>query len=247
MLDSALVYVGLLLVALGAISLVWPLKILRLRTRARGALLIAGGALLAVIALFWPFSTSTASQQTTLLDEFMPEWQFGETHHARIGATPEQVFAAIRSVTADEIPLFQLLTSIRRGGRTGPESILNAPGQKPLLDVATATTFVLLGEVRPRELVMGTVIATPARHPSGGRLSDRLFRGRPDPGVTLAAMNFVVIAEGGGSHVFTETRVRSGDAAAARRFGVYWRIIHPGSDIIRRMWLRAVKRRAERR
>jgi hypothetical protein len=32
----------------------------------------------------------------------------------------------------------------------------------------------------------------------------------------------------------------------ARQFAVYWRLIHPGSDIIRRMWLRAIKRRAER-
>jgi hypothetical protein len=30
-----------------------------------------------------------------------------------------------------------------------------------------------------------------------------------------------------------------------RRFAIYWRRIHPGSDIIRRMWLRAIKLRAE--
>jgi len=37
----------------------------------------------------------------------------------------------------------------------------------------------------------------------------------------------------------------AGTDAARRSFAVYWRIIHPGSDIIRRMWLRAVKLRAE--
>ena len=41
------------------------------------------------------------------------------------------------------------------------------------------------------------------------------------------------------------TRVYGNNAPIVRRFAVYWRLIHPGSDIIRRMWLRAIKRRAE--
>ncbi len=35
------------------------------------------------------------------------------------------------------------------------------------------------------------------------------------------------------------------DAQARRRFACYWRVIYPGSALIRRMWLRAVKKRAE--
>jgi len=35
------------------------------------------------------------------------------------------------------------------------------------------------------------------------------------------------------------------DARARRRFKVYWFFVHPGSALMRRMWLRAVKRRAE--
>ena len=59
-------------------------------------------------------------------------------------------------------------------------------------------------------------------------------------------VNFLVTSdERGGSIVSTETRVYVNDPSALRRFAVYWRVIHPGSDIIRRMWLRAIKRRAE--
>jgi hypothetical protein len=36
------------------------------------------------------------------------------------------------------------------------------------------------------------------------------------------------------------------DAAARRKFGAYWLVICPGSALIRRMWLRAIERRAER-
>jgi hypothetical protein len=58
-------------------------------------------------------------------------------------------------------------------------------------------------------------------------------------------MNFFVTADGpGGSIVSTETRVFANSAAASRRFAAYWRIIYPGSALIRRMWLRAIERRA---
>jgi hypothetical protein len=33
--------------------------------------------------------------------------------------------------------------------------------------------------------------------------------------------------------------------SARRKFGLYWRMICAGSSLIRRMWLRAIKRRAE--
>jgi hypothetical protein len=36
------------------------------------------------------------------------------------------------------------------------------------------------------------------------------------------------------------------DAASRRRFGFYWRLIQPGSALVRRGWLAAAKRRAER-
>ena len=59
-------------------------------------------------------------------------------------------------------------------------------------------------------------------------------------------MNFLVAPDAhGGSTISTETRIYANSEAALRRFAIYWRVIHPGSDIIRRMWLRAIKQRAE--
>ncbi|HXT21641.1 MAG TPA: hypothetical protein VN923_12895, partial [Thermoanaerobaculia bacterium] len=52
--------------------------------------------------------------------------------------------------------------------------------------------------------------------------------------------------EGGGwTRVTTETRVFATDDHARRRFAAYWRTIYPGSALIRRMWLRAIRARAE--
>ena len=60
-------------------------------------------------------------------------------------------------------------------------------------------------------------------------------------------MNFLVTPDGpNGSLVSTETRVFANSPAARRRFAAYWRVIYPGSAIIRRMWLRAIRQRATR-
>jgi hypothetical protein len=45
--------------------------------------------------------------------------------------------------------------------------------------------------------------------------------------------------------VTTETRVFTTDPWSRRKFGEYWRMIYPGSALIRRMWLQAIKKRAE--
>jgi hypothetical protein len=246
MLDSYLVYLGLTLFFAGLLSLIRPLRFVYIRTR-RLALLVAGfGLLLALGILLLPYRNQEAASRGTKLDEWMPRWQVGERHVLKIAATPAKVFAAIHEVRADEILLFRTLTAIRRCGGTGPESILNPPEEKPLLDVATQTTFILLDDMAPRELVMGTVIAAPRAVRQSGRLEPDLFRKTLPSGVVLATMNFLVTpSEDGGSTVTTETRVFANSPAAVRRFGIYWRLIHPGSDLIRRMWLRAIALRAK--
>jgi hypothetical protein len=59
-------------------------------------------------------------------------------------------------------------------------------------------------------------------------------------------MNFLVEPlDGDACRVTTETRVIATDARARRAFRAYWTLVHPGSAFIRRMWLRALRRRAE--
>jgi hypothetical protein len=45
--------------------------------------------------------------------------------------------------------------------------------------------------------------------------------------------------------VSSETRVYATDIRTEWRFRLYWWLIHPGSALIRRMWLRAIRKRAE--
>jgi hypothetical protein len=196
-----------------------------------------------VIGLALPARESRVGKTESRLDEFVPVWQFSERHTIRIDAPPARVFEAIRHVRANEISLFNTLTWIRRGGRKAPESILNAGDSAPLLDVATRNGFIYLADDPPREVVIGTVVVAP---PGGrGTLTPERFKAQLAPGFAMAAMNFLVTPDGpNASKVSTETRVFANSADSRRGFARYWRIIYPGSALIRRMWLRAVKRRA---
>jgi hypothetical protein len=246
MLPSALVYLGLIAAGVGAVSVLIPLAFLGIRRRATGLRLMVVGVAIVVVGLVLPAREVRNAAPKTQLDHFMPAYQFSEIHTARIRAPRDRVYRAIKSVTADEISLFRALTSIRRFGRPGPESILNAPEKMPLLDVATKTSFLLLAEQPGREIVVGTLVAAPPGWRPPARPTPEGFKALHDPGFALAAMNFLVEDAGPGvCLVTTETRVYATDASTCRRFAGYWRVIYPGSAVIRRMWLRAIKKRAE--
>jgi hypothetical protein len=114
--------------------------------------------------------------------------------------------------------------------------------------VATRTTFVRLAEEPNREFVMGTVVIAPpgVRLPIGSEPDS--FKALRQPGFAHATMSFLIEPlSGGGCLLRTETRVYATDVASRDRFARYWRIIRPGSELIRLMWLRAIKVRAEAR
>ncbi len=185
---------------------------------------------------------AASARARTRIDDFMPVWQFNEVHSVEVAVPPARAFAAMKAVTADEIFLFRALTWIRRGGRPMAECILR-PGSSPLLDVATRTGFLELLDDPPRELVIGTILINPAN--AQVPLTPTAFRDRLPPGVALATMNFLIApGDSGGSIVSTETRVYANSTRARRRFALYWAVIRPGSAFLRRMWLRAIRRRA---
>ena len=243
MLGSAIVYSGLVTFAAGLILFIKPIDRLHVSSREQALAIVGIGAMLVGVGLTIPSSESRVEKVATRLDEFVPVWQFSERHTIRIAAPPARVFEAIRDVRADEISLFNTLTWIRRGGRKLPESILNAGDSAPLLEVATRSGFLYLADDAPREVVIGTVVIAPA----GLRrtLTRETFKTPPGPGFAVGAVNFIVTPAGpNASLVSTETRVFANSPSARRRFARYWRLIYPGSALIRVMWLRAVRRRA---
>ena len=240
---SLMLYAGVVVAALGILFLLRPMPRLGVPTRKRAAVVAATGVAMAVMALTFPVSDSRAEPAVTHLDKFAPVWQFREIHSLEVDAAPARVYSAVKQVRADEITFFHTLTSIRRGGREAPEGLLNAGSREPLLDIATKSGFVMLADDPARELVIGAVVVAPPG--TGGTLTPAVFQTTLPPGFALATMNFRITPVGTDrSLVSTETRVYANDADSRRRFARYWRVIYPGSAIIRRMWLRAIARRA---
>jgi hypothetical protein len=244
MLAVAMVYAGLVFDLMGLVCLWKPLALIGLTARWHGVWLLAAGGLLSLLGANLPAKEIRVATNRTDLDQFVHVYQFSEFHTIRVNAPRDRVYAAIKNLKADEIFLFHTLTTIRRFGRPGPESILNAPETIPILEVATRTSFMVLSESPGQELVIGTTVM----HPPGAHAPQTPtdFRSVTQPGFAIAAMNFrLEDASEGETSVSTETRVYATDASSRRRFAVYWRTIYPGSALIRRMWLRAIKKRAE--
>ena len=228
----------------GLVSVLKPLRFFGIRTRWQG-LLVMGLSLLAfATGVDLPVSETRVGAPSTLLDEFVPAYQFSEFHSISIDAPKGKVSAAIWAVTPDEIRFYGALTWIRRFGRPRPAGALNAPGSRPILGTFLKTGFLTLADDPGREIVFGF-----ARGPRGWAKSAAEFKALDQvqaPPLGKVAMNFR-IQELDRTHckLTTETRVYSAGTLALRVFAAYWRMIYPGSSLIRSEWLRAIKLRAE--
>ena len=250
MIASALVYLGALLTLAGLVVVVLPRRFRGARGRRAGSLATVAGIAIGTLGFALPARDVVVERPRSRLDAAMPRYLFHERHAVAIAAPPLDVDRAIRAVTADEIRFYRALTSIRRLGRRGPDGLVNAPRGAPMLALATRTGFLVLADAPGRELVLG--VAGPASRSARERdasrdasRSAREFAASAD-GYASIALNFRIARDDrGGSVLSTETRVFAPDDWTRRRLAAYWRVILPGSALIRRGWLDAIRRRAE--
>ena len=236
LIGGAMLYLALFGAAAGAVSLLIPLRFLSIRTRKRGLIVLSLGLLAFTVGVYLPITETRVETPRTRLDEFAPVYQFSEFDSIPVSAPKERVDAAIRAVRPEEIRFFKTLTWIRTLGKS------MAPEGRPILASFTAGAFVLLAEDPGREIVIGR-----GGNAMGGKLwAAEEFRAfHPAPLVKIV-MSFR-IQEVDATHCLltTETRVYAAGTHVLRGFATYWRMIYPGSALIRRMWLRAIKLRAE--
>jgi hypothetical protein len=235
LLGGAILYLALLGAMAGVVSLVKPLRFLGIRTRKRGLLVLGLACLVFTAGVYLPTSETRVETPRTLLDEFVPVYQFSEFHTVDISAPKDRVDSAIRTVRPEEIRFFKTLTTIRGIGNMGHEG-------RPILESFVSGWFLLLADEPGKEIVFG--------HGGDARAGKTLVAGEfktahPAPLIKIA-MNFH-IREVDATHctLTTETRVYTAGPQVVRGFATYWRMIYPGSALIRRMWLRAIKLRAE--
>ena len=187
-----------------------------------------------------------------LIDDFLPEYDAVEKHRIVVCASADKTYSAIR--TADlggSVPVKMLLGiralpgALASGG--GGLSRLRRRASEPVtLRDLERTGFTVLAENPPNELLIGIVGAF--WKPTGGVCSTNPdhFRGPQKKGTARGAWNFAVTDLGNGKvQLSTETRVEPADPGSARAFRAYWIFVRPGSGLIRRYMLRAIRREAE--
>ncbi len=243
---SLTAYAGLTLLAAGVVSLLKPLRFIGIRTRRAGLWVAGAGGILLVAALSWTPAVKRIAHSDSRLDEVMPEYHFSERHEVKVQAPPAAVSEALKQVTLDDLQVYDMLMRVRAMA-SGQFSYKRVRGELRILDLLNrpGSGFVPLLQT-DREIVMGM-----AGQPWGkGRRPDikdaAAYRDFHDPASVKIAFNLRIVDEGSGrSRVITETRILATDDAGLRTMGRYWRLVYPGSAMIRKMWMNAVRLRAE--
>ncbi|HEX9092842.1 MAG TPA: hypothetical protein VF902_02550 [Coriobacteriia bacterium] len=240
---STLVYTGVVAALLGLANLAIPFRFMGVSRRAVGALGLAGGVGLALVALHWPAATTRVAQPRTRLDDVMPEYQFSEIHTILVHARPEQVMHATRQSTFGDMTSLATLLKVRGAAIRTPAPRGGDLQDKRVLDAFTASGYLLDGS--DHEIVLfGAANVREQRRPDV-RTAQQFVDYRERGSVKMAFDFRAEEAGDGWSVVSTETRVMALDDATRSGTGRYWRLIVPGSGLLRRQWLDGIKRRAE--
>ncbi|CAN5245081.1 hypothetical protein BH23GEM2_BH23GEM2_24460 [soil metagenome] len=195
-----------------------------------------------------------------LLDELMPVYDVRERHHIFVRAAPEVAFSAIRSANLSGAPLTRALLAVRAipavafAFVSAPRAALakwrtrrsERSGGVHLADFERAG-FRVIAEQAPEEIVIGLLGKFwTVRGGLCAGVTSAHFAAGPPAGSALAGWNFTVTPRPGGqSELRTETRVWCAPDARVK-FRAYWLVVRPGSGLIRRAMLEAIRREAER-
>ncbi len=171
-----------------------------------------------------------------LIDDFLPEYDFNETHEIEIDASAERVFETVKSVDICDSRIVRWLFRLR-GLRT----------EGFTLDRIRDINFIPLAENNSEELVLGIIgrFWTPAGHLQ--KFDPAEFKEFEKAGFAKATWNFSVevVAENR-TLLKTETRIKALDDTSRTKFGFYWTFVGPFSGLVRTEMLKIVKRKCEK-
>ncbi len=177
------------------------------------------------------------NDESIVLDDLMPRYEFCERHHRSVDATVEATWTALTTLTLADLTITRPLVVLRHLGQSaGAHKALLTDGPVGLLYREDRKVAIAGAIARPWQL-----------QPSKKSVADLpSFLQFADPGWTKYLTEFRV--EPGLSRnrctLSTETRGLSTDERARRRFRLYWTLIRLPSGLIRRDILRSVARTA---
>lgn len=162
-----------------------------------------------------------------------------QRHELFVAASPDRAYDAFLDARLSDMPVVRLLFVLRRIPHTKEMTLRRFFSSRP---------FMVLEEDAPREIVFGVASGFPGSGESqnGMLWTPEDFRAFAQDGGMRAIANFRVDPADGGARLSTETWVETFGSRARRLFALYWLLIGPFSALIRREFLRAAQRAAER-
>lgn len=171
-----------------------------------------------------------------LIDHYLPHYDINARYEIEIRAPLLGVYEAARTLDLKDSRITRALFRLR-----------GLPEANLALEGMLKWGFILLADEPEREIVLGLIGRFWVRSPRIQSVPAEAFIGFNQPGLAKAAMNLAFIQkEDGIVRLTTETRVFCLGADSRRSFRRYWFLIGPFSGLIRREWLRLIKRRAEK-
>ena len=170
-----------------------------------------------------------------LIDEFLPRYDVEARYQINVHASLTEAYSAARSLDMCNSKIVRWLYRLR-----------GLPRRDFTIDGMLKWGFVLLADNPSQELVFGLIGRFWTPTPKIQRINAEAFTAFNKPGFAKAVGNIALFAQRDGSvRVTTETRVHCLDHASRQRFSLYWLLISPFSGIIRKEWLRLIKKKAE--
>ncbi|MGJ4998725.1 hypothetical protein ACQR0Z_30155 [Bradyrhizobium sp. HKCCYLS3077] len=181
----------------------------------------------------------------SLIDSFLPTYQFSERHETRVRCPPGELLDLIQNWEPPRDRFSEIAMTLRQL----PARLMHAlaPTRHPAPRPFSLNSFAPLGRDGDRAIV-GGLIGQFWRNDFGlvriaGPDEFIAFNAPRIPKLVLA---FMVEPDGEMTRLVTETRVHCPDWPSFLMFLPYWIVIRLASGLIRRRTLRAIKARAER-
>jgi len=193
-----------------------------------------------------PRSPRGPEESDSLLDMFLPAYEVVERHRVRVAAPAEVTLSAACEMDLQQSAIIRGIFRAREllfGSH--PDGTARLPG---LLAQMRVLGWGLLAEVPGREIVMGAVTQPWMANVVFHALPPAEFAAFDEPGYAKIVWTLRADPIDAGESLFrTETRVKTMDPEARRKFRWYWSLVSPGVVLIRRLSLGLLKREAERR
>ena len=242
--ESYFFWIGVILAITGMVSVIKPLKFIWIYTRKMGGLILIAGIIIAMSAINWPVGIiQTKGRQK--IDSIMPTYSFNEYHEVLIKSSPDKVKTALKRMHVRDIPAVNFLMMLRGIPADKEEKDkLSALNQNESTFQTQDFNYFVMDSI---ELLTVMLVKTTAKNDPPRMRTIEQFMSFQKTGYIKVALNFRIIPlENGSTLVTTETRNQGLTPEDRRTFGRYWRVIYPGSAIIRRLWLEALAKKSKR-